>query len=307
MRAAVFAAFVFALCALPACSSNRGRGGDAGGGGGGNDTGIIDLHPDVQWDDTGFNGSACSDNARWIYLVDSTNHFLRFEPDTNTITSIGLLACPSSGSPFSMGVSRDATAYVLYSDHSIYSVSTADASCTTSGWVPNAMGFEQFGMGFVSNSAGSTDETLFIAGGAAAGIGSGLSNMGSVQLADWSVMRFGTLDGSPELTGNGNAELWGFFPDASPMSVRQLDKTNGATIQQFDVSAIDTSFLPTPSAWAFAFWGGRYYIFYQGALDTSTNIWRLTPDTGAIEPVMMSIGYRVVGAGVSTCAPTHVI
>ena len=95
----------------------------------------------------------------------------------------------------------------------------------------------------------------------------------------------------------------GIFEEVSLRGARLA----GATLREFDVSSIDTSFLPLPNAWAFAYWGGRYYIFYLGALGTSSSIFRLTPDTGAVEVVIPETGYRIVGAGVSTCAPTILI
>jgi hypothetical protein len=245
----------------------------------------------------------CAAEARWIYLVDSGNALLRFEPDTVTISPIGTLSCSPGATPFSMAVDRDATAYVLHSDHRIYAVSTADASCTSTPFVPNQMGLELFGMGFVSNFAGSAEETLFIAGGSELNIGTGRSTMASMPGGTWTLSGIGTLDGSPELTGNGLAELWGFFPDAGGMVVRQIDKTNGTTLREIDVSVIDELGFGA-SAWAFAFWGGRYYVFYQGSLDTSTSIWVVDPTTSAVDLVRADIGYRVVGAGVSTCAPT---
>ena len=85
------------------------------------------------------------------------------------------------------------------------------------------------------------------------------------------------------------------------MAVRQLDKTTGARIQEYDVSAIGSG---RASAWAFAHWGGRYYMFYQAGLQTQTSIYSLSPDTNVVAPVLMDIGYTIVGAGVSTCAPT---
>ena len=135
-------------------------------------------------------------------------------------------------------------------------------------------------------------------------IGSGRSTLAYMTTADWTISGIGPVTGSPELTGTGLAELWGFFPDASPMAVRQIDKTNGGTLREIDVSVVDTSGFGGAQAWAFAFWGGRYYIFYQGLLDTSTSVWRVDPTTSAVDPVQMDIGYRIVGAGVSTCAPT---
>lgn len=313
MRAVTLAspfALLLALALVPACTTRALAPGRDTGVGGGTDTGmVVDPFHDANFPDTGVHGSMnCSSAAQWIYLVDSANAFLRYEPDSNTITRIGTLDCPGSASPFSMAVSRDAVAYVLHDDHNIYAVSTADASCQTTAFTPNQMGFQEFGMGFVSDESGGTTETLFIAGGSALGIGGGSSTLGSIDVASWAVTTLGPVSGSPELTGNGLGELWGFFPDSMPMSVRRLDKTNGGTLELYDVSSIDTAALHVPSAWAFAYWGGRYYMFYQGAADTSSGIYRLTPDAaGTVEPVMLDTGFRIVGAGVSTCAPTILI
>lgn len=297
--------------ALPACTTRAGRPGGGGGDGGGTGEdagGVLDDGAIVRRD-TGMPPPVvdCTEQARWIYVVDSGNALLRFDPEATTLTSIGTLACPTSGTPFSMAVDRQANAYVLHDDHRIYQVSTTDASCAASSFVSDQMGFELFGMGFVSDAEGSDLEHLFIAGGSELGIGGGSSTLGRIDLPAWSVASIGAVSGSPELTGTGTGELWGFFPDSTPMSVRQIDKGTGATLRTIDVSAVDTSGFGGASAWAFAYWGGRFYIFYEGLLDSSTSIWRVTPDTGAVEPVQMNTGYRIVGAGVSTCAPTILI
>ncbi|MBX7194179.1 MAG: hypothetical protein K1X94_19145 [Sandaracinaceae bacterium] len=303
MRFALSLLFALAL-AVTACTT-RGTRNDTGGGGE-IDSGSIAL--DAPGRDIGpLPTGDCSELARWIYLVDSGNALLRFEPDSGTLTRIGTLSCPTSGTPFSMAVDRQANAYVLHNDHRIYQVSTADASCSATSYVPDQMGFELFGMGFVSVAEGSDVEQLFVAGGPEAGIGGGSSTLGRIDLPGWSVARVGGVTGSPELTGTGTGELWGFFPDSTPMAVRQLDKSDGSTLREIDVSAIDPSGFGGASAWAFAFWGGRYYVFYEGLLDSSTGIYRVTPETRAVEPVRTNIGYRIVGAGVSTCAPTILI
>jgi hypothetical protein len=297
--------YLIALCAVvaSACSTSIGGGNIRSDGSvdaaSGRDSGVGNGDGSVATDD-------CVAAARWIYLVDVDNAFLRYEPDSGTITEIGTLNCPATrgATPFSMAVSRNAVAYVLFNDHQIFQVSTTDASCTATDYTPDQMRFEVFGMGFVSNSVGSTDETLFIAGGPASGVGSGSSSLGTLNTAAWSVARVGALGGSPELTGNGNSELWGFLPDTDPMSVRQIDKANGNTLREFDVSAIATAPRPRAGAWAFAFWGARYYIFLQDQSESETTISRLTPDTSAVEVVNDHTGYTVVGAGVSTCAPT---
>jgi hypothetical protein len=276
---------------------------DTGVGGGGSDGGGVDGGIGSRFDgDLPPPVDECADGARWIYLVDSGNVLLRFEPDTGSITPIGTLACAAGARPFSMAVDRDARALILHSDHRIYAASTTDASCSPTPFVPDQMGLQLFGMGFVSASAGSTDEILYIAGGSELDIGGGRSTLAFMTTADWTLSGIGTLTGSPELTGNALAELWGFFPDSTPMSVRQIDRSNGTTLREIDVSVIDEAGFGA-SAWAFAFWGGRYYVFYMGLLDPSTSIWRVDPATGAVDSVAPTIGYRIVGAGVSTCAP----
>jgi len=265
------------------------------------DTGVRPPPPT----DGGTSMGDCSEAARWIYLVDSDGTLVRFEPDSLRFTRIGTLDCPAGGldNPFSMSVDRNANAWVLYSDGRVYSASTADAHCTATSFAANQAGFEVFGMGFASNAAMSTDETLYVAGGPESMIGSG-ANLGRIDTASLSLSSIGALPGWPELTGTGLGELWGFFPMTSPASVRQIDKASGGTSREFPLSAIDTT---ATQAWAFAFWGGRFYIFIQALFDTSTNVWRLDPTDGSVVEVVHDSGYRVVGAGVSTCAPVELI
>ncbi len=257
------------------------------------------ARPDAGYATSADTSLGCVDEARWIYAIATTGQLLRYEPDANSLTEVGTLDCPTALSPFSMAVNRSAIAYVLHADQKIYRVDTSDASCQTTSYKPGVQGFETFGMGFVSSTPGSDDETLFIAGGRADGLTP--AKLGALDTSSWGATVFGELDGQAELTGNADAELWAFIADATPMVVRQLDKNTGATMREFDVSSIDHS---SASAWAFAYWGGRYYIFFQGTADASTSIYRLTPELNVVEAVHEDTGYRIVGAGVSTCAPT---
>lgn len=250
--------------------------------------------------DTGWNDN-CAEAARWVYVVGSGNNFLRFYPDELRFEQIGTLSCTSGGiTPFSMAVDRNALAWVLHTDGRIYHVSTTDASCNVSDFAPNQQDLARFGMGFASLHEGSNEEALFVAGGPESSIASGTSTLGSLETLDLTIATIGTIPGWPELTGTGRGELWGFFPDTSPASVRQIDKESGETIQTFDLQPLQGI---TPSAWAFAFWGGRFYIFLQRMMDMSTHVWELNPETGEVNDVLPNTGYRIVGAGVSTCAP----
>jgi hypothetical protein len=58
---------------------------------------------------------------------------------------------------------------------------------------------------------------------------------------------------------------------------------------------------------AFSFWGGDFYFYTatSTAANKTTNVTRYSPKDGAIDKAyMQNIGFHIVGAGVSTCAPT---
>jgi hypothetical protein len=57
--------------------------------------------------------------------------------------------------------------------------------------------------------------------------------------------------------------------------------------------------------WAFAHWGGRYYQFVTTS-DGKGYIYRFDPQTKTNDLVQMNMKYPIVGAGVSTCAPTTI-
>jgi len=62
----------------------------------------------------------------------------------------------------------------------------------------------------------------------------------------------------------------------------------------------------TPQAWAFTFWGEDFYLYTapSALAGRTTNVTRYRPSDGSIDTgYMRDIGFRIVGAGVSTCAP----
>src|SRR5690606_34619826 len=127
---------------------------DSGGGGSGSGSG---------------NEDGCSDEAKLVYVVDSNYQFSQFDPATKTFKDLGTLSCPAgAATPFSMGLDRNAIAWVLYSDGSLYRVDTTmpNLPCTKSTWAPQ-QGLTVFGMGFSTDAQGGTEDTLYVAGGAA--------------------------------------------------------------------------------------------------------------------------------------------
>ena len=274
-----------------------GTGGTGGGGTGGSGGG------------TGTDG--CSDAAKLIYTIDQDGTFSSFKPDQTDITKsaftdIGKLACNAGGlyQPFSMSVDRAANAWVEYVDQSglgknkLFKVSTADASCTATTYMGGQQGFDEFGMGFVSNASGSTDETLFIAGGSAVG---GSSNLGTLDTTTFMVSKLPSLNGDPELTGTGLAELWGFFPDLTANTMQahiaKIDKMSGAESMSISLG----SAAGMANDWAFAFYGGEFYVFLAKA-NSATTVYHVT--MSGLKDQLDTSTRHIVGAGVSTCAPT---
>lgn len=263
----------------------------------------------------------------FVYLVDDQNNFLSFSPKNDVgagtpvasvFTVIGKMACPTtkpalSGfagvSPFSMAVDRKANAWVLYTSGELMKVSPRDASCVGTSYQPSQLGWDTFGMGYVSDAQGSKTETLYV-GRASVG---GNTDMALGKLdANLALSRVGTFTGithSPEMSGTGAAELYGYFPS------NQAGKHLIALINRSDASFIRTySLAPLPSvdqnyAFAFAHWGGRFYYFIDMKLNTGervSRVYRYDPGPNTSTLVIDSSPYRIVGAGVSTCAPTVV-
>ncbi len=250
----------------------------------------------------------CSDAAKKVYVVDQNNTFSTFDPTTKTFHDLGTLSCPASDGamPFSMGIDRDAVAWVLYNDGSLFRVDATSLACTATQWQTQS-DLPLFGMGFSSDTSGGNTDTLFVAG-TATGPGSHASALASIDTTSFAATNIATIPGFPELTGTGTAELWAWYPSSggtmtmSTPHVDQLDKTSGAVLQSFPLSTLGG----TADAYAFAFWGGDFWIFLDRDNLMNTMVFQVNAMTGQITSTTMNTGRVIVGAGVSTCAPVIV-
>lgn len=294
MRTAV--ALALALSTIAACgpgSRNDGSGDDDGNGGA---------------DGGGGGGDNCADSAKFIYTVDENNQFSRWDATAKSFVDLGTLNCPDDfGTPFSMSVDRNTIAWVLYNDGLVFRVDiNNNLACTATNW-STQNGLDVFGMGFSSNTAGSTDDTLFVAGGGDPTFDTS-STLAKLDTTSMSSTPVGTVTGWPELTGTGNAELWGFFPNANGSStprVEQIDKTSGQGVKTFNIS--DSRLQGISMAWAFAFWGGDFWIFLMTDADSATTVYQVDGTNGSIKGATPTNTRTIVGAGVSTCAPTVIL
>jgi len=248
------------------------------------------------------------DNTKLIYLVSTNNDFLSFDPRKlpgDPFHLIGKLKCRGGGSPFSMSVDRNGTAWVLYGDGELFKVNINDAKCEPTTFMPGATGPATFGMGFSTDKAGGDSEKLYVANN------DFTNELWSIDTAhDLHPHKMGTLtatvDENPELTGTSEGKLFGFFPSfTEPSFVQEINRANAAPVGK--KWFLGSEPLGSIDAYAFAQWGGVFYIFATVAdpdtFEQNSTVRTIDRATGKYRTIITHAGYRISGAGVSTCAP----
>jgi hypothetical protein len=258
---------------------------------------------DMSMIDSGTGSNGCADGTELVYVIDQFNNRIStFNPANKTFTDLGSLSCPTMGgaTPFSMSVDRQANAWVLYNSGELFKVQLPGLQCTKTAWA-GAGGLKVFGMGFSTDEPMGNTETLFVGGGASQTQTS--FTLAKLDTTNLTAMPVGTQTALPEMTGNGKAELWGFMPDASTARVVQFDKTNGSALKTYTLPTL----AGTMNGYAFAHWGGDYWVFLIKSGEPSTNVYQIDGATGTIKGTTPTTGRTIVGAGVSTCAPVVIL
>ena len=257
--------------------------------------------------DGGVDTSDCAEAAGLVYVVSAEDDLYSFQPNIGRFTKIGRLSCPVSSAdvtPNSMAIDRQGVAWVNYTDGTLFKVSTADASCQATDFVPGQAGFSKMGMAFSTKGSKKTKETLYIVGldsnDSKVGKGLGvidLETMKLTMLGDFSDELKGL---GAELTGTGDGKLFGFFTTKPNASLAQINGANGATTNTTTLPNVDTG-----ESWAFSFWGGDFWFYTSPNGSTSSKVTRLarSKDDALTVSTEDVGGFRIVGAGVSTCAP----
>ena len=250
-------------------------------------------HPDVDRTD-------CPDaDATFIYVVTQQQEIYSFFPPTLTFKLVGNLVCPAgTATPFSMAVDRRGVAYVLYDDGNLFRVSTATGACTSTAFTPGQQGFQTFGMGFASDFNGAA-ERLYVSANDMDPMARGLGFIDTTTFGLSVIGPFGIPISRSELTGTGDGRLFAYWPDSASgrgSHLTELSKATGGVLAQTDlpVGGINDAF-------AFAFWGGDFWIFTGAGGPTDVSRFRPTDGTTTTPTTHPS---TIVGAGVSTCAPS---
>jgi hypothetical protein len=241
----------------------------------------------------------CADaSTTFIYLIGENNDLYSFNPATLTLKPIGNISCPNTaGSPFSMAVDRRGVAYVVFSDGNLFRVSTLTAACSATPFAVGQAGFQTFGMGFAANTS-DPGETLYVAGSSDRAVPEGL---GKIDTQTFGLTPLGILNpevNRMELTGTGDGRLFGFSPDNNAPYIAQIDKGSADLLSRDPVVITNQT-----GAFAFSFWGGKFYAFTADP-GSSTLVTQYDPAT-KVSTVVTQLPTVVVGAGVSTCAPSE--
>jgi hypothetical protein len=244
----------------------------------------------------------CDDAAKLVYVVSREGYLYKFDPAVLSFTPVGRVDCFNGGATaFSMAIDRKGIAWILYTDGGLNRVDVRTAKCDPTAFEPGQLNFQQFGMGFSVDVVGTQTETLFVSD--LAGKGLGKVDLGSLVLT-----KVGPYDGAvantaATLTGTGDGRLFGFFA-SSPARVGEIDKATGSVKLGPPLTGVSTG-----TDWAFAFWGGAFWLFTAnegGGLPMQgrpSKVTRYDPQTGTFMDVVANVGFYVTGAGVSTCAP----
>lgn len=270
---------------VPGGGGSGGEGGLGGNGGEGGEGGFVpECDPET---------------TQYIYLVTDAAELYSYYPATGAFTFRGFLDCPSFGAtPFSMGVDRLGTAHVVYTDGNLYRVSTLDGSCEATEFLPGQEGFITFGMGYALDEPGGREDTLYVAEITFGEESQGLARVDTESLElDYIGPFSDNFSDRIEMTGSSDGNLYGYFlnVDAGGGWVVEIDKETAAIVSSTFIEAGTGE-----SALAFAWWGGDFYVFTS--VDETTDVTRFDPDSGSVG-LVTTLGGRVVGAGVSTCAP----
>ena len=236
----------------------------------------------------------CTETSDLIYVVDrDSSDLYLFDPDLLQFTRLGNLDCGTSATPGSMAVSRSGVAYVRYSDENLYEIDLASLSCRPTQYDSPA-GFGSFGMGYATDDANTWRDELYIADA---------DRVAQVNTNSWELDMLGSMASQSELTGTSAGELWAFLPLETPAALARIDKDSGLEQERIRMSNFPS--LSDIDTFAFAAWGGEFWLFVRVyGMGSSTDVYRVD-DEGHLDRKLEDVGFDVVGAGVSTCAPSE--
>jgi len=246
-----------------------------------------------------------------IFLLSDSAELWKYFPETNKFVMLGQIDCGGLFQTFSMAVDRLGFAWVQFFGGELRKVDVTNvANCSDPGYLPGQVGVENFGMAFVSNSQFDACDQIY--GNSYSGLGGyteGL-NAGDFLTIDADTLTMSKIgktnfDGA-EVTGTGDGRAF-VFGGANPSKLVEMDKAKGIALKTLPLGGLEIN----NGAFAFAFFGGDFYFFTDSNVDQfASEVTHMDFDDsnkdGKQELTVLTndAPLLVVGAGVSTCAPT---
>lgn len=262
-------------------------------------TGADDMLPDAE-------GCPCVADNDGIYVLSDDGEIWTFDPETRDFAYVTTVDCGGLADWVSMGVSRKGRAWIEHSSGDLFVVDLKDpgAPCKDPGFVHDDPRFPKFGLAFVANDAHDRCDRLYAY--ACPGpdvIGDDIGMLGVIDPLTVELGRIAPVDyGWGELAGTGDGRLFA-LEGHSPRILAEYDKTTGAR-----KGGVTLPGLGEVKAFAFAYWGGRFWFFTEP--DSQPGYSRVTAldlagagGDAELTVVVPDVPIRIIGAGVSTCAP----
>jgi len=253
-------------------------------------------------------GCPCAQGTELIYALSDQGTLLSFDPVDLTFAHVADVACGGMHDTFSMGVSRKGRAWIQYSSGDLFTVDINEPGdpidCKDPGFSSGHPQFPHFGMAFVGNSESDPCDKLYVHSCIAPDlVGPDVGALGVVDPQTLELSTIAPLDYAwGELAGTPSGRLFA-FEGSSPPFLAEYDKMTGEMLE-----ALPLPELSPGVASAFAGWGGDFYFFTAGEVDVGSSVWHLDYDASdgngqALTLLAPHAPGRIVGAGVSTCAP----
>jgi hypothetical protein len=254
-------------------------------------------------------GCPCAPGTELIYVLSDSGTIWSFDPEDLHFNRIADIACGPFYDTFSMGVSRKARAWVQYQTGDVYTVDLNDPNdpieCLDPGFEHGHPKFPNFGMAFVANSLLDPCDKLYahtaigpeVIGPSSGALG--VIDPYTIQLSEVAPLDYGW----GELTGTSTGRLFA-YEGITPPLLNEYDKATGELLDTFPLPELSTD-----SAFAFAWWGGDFYLFHDpNNFGSYSDVWHLDYDESdgpgqTLTKIVSPAPIRIVGAGVSTCVP----
>ena len=241
-----------------------------------------------------------------VFVLSDNSELWKFYPETNDFLKLGSFNCGGMTNTFSMAVDRQGFAWVMFNtpQGDIWKLDVTDVgNCIDPGYNQGQGGVNYFGMAFVSNNK--FDQCDQIYGNTFDGFGgfqegANIGDFLSVDPDTLLIQKLGKTNfNGAEVTGTGDGRAF-MFGGANPAKLVEVDKANGAFLEVNPLGNLELT-----NAFAFAFFAGDFYMFTES--DNNQTLSKVThydyDGNKALTTVVPQAPFRIVGAGVSTCAP----